>query len=368
MYTKDFIESILNYSQTNKLSEKESAIYFGVSPKSLRYYKKKYGFKINPIGKGEFTHRQKRIYNVNDNFFEKPDVLNCYWAGFIAADGCIIEGKKQNQLSIGLAKKDFDHLNLFKNDIDFNGPIKNNYIKKIYKNEEKFFESSQLYITSQKISDDLYKNFNITPRKSLTLLPPNLSDTNLIDAFICGYIDGDGSVYLCKNNVRNIQDSLVISMLGTYEIVSWIKERFSQILGKEFGSIQKNHNSEKNTYVYSIGQSKGAREIFKHFYNLNVPKLKRKWTDEIYDYCVKYKKRDPICRRKGVNIFDLEGNLIKHFDTLNEASEYTGVSVGRISDMCKINDSKHQAKGYMFSRDETMKKYEPSIYINKKYV
>lgn len=214
----------------------------------------------------------------------------------------------------------------------------------------------------------MYKNFNITPRKSLTLLPPNLSDTNLIDAFICGYIDGDGSIFLYKNNVRNIQDSLSISIVGTYEIVLWIKERFSQILGKEFGSIQKNHNSEKNTYVYRIGQSKGVREIFKHFYNLNVPKLKRKWTDEIYDYCVNYKKRDPICRRKGVNIFDLEGNLIKHFDTLNEASEYTGVSVGRISDMCKINDSKHQAKGYMFSRDETMKKYEPSIYINKKYV
>ena len=367
MYTKDFIESILNYSQTNKLSEKESAIYFGVSPKSLRYYKKKYGFKINPIGKGEFTYRQKRIYNVNDNFFEKPDVLNCYWAGFIAADGCIIEGKKQNRLSIGLATKDFEHLNIFKNDINFDGSIRNTYVKKTYKNEEKIFETSKITITSQKISDDLYKNFNITPRKSLTLLPPNLSDTNLIDAFICGYIDGDGTVYLYKDNVRNVQDTLVITMLGTYEVICWIKERFTQIIGKELGTIQKQHNSEKNTYSYRI-TNMGAREIFKHFYNLNVPKLKRKWTDEIYDYCVNYKKRDPICRRKGVNIFDLEGNLIKHFDTLNEASEYTGVTIGRISDMCKMNDSKHQAKGYMFSRDETMKKYEPSIYINKKYV
>lgn len=367
MYTKEFIESVLNYSQTNKVSEKESAIHFGIEPKRFRYYKKKYGFKINPIGKGEYTHRQERIYNVNDNFFENPDILNCYWAGFIAADGCIIEGKKQNRLSIGLATKDFEHLNIFKKDINFDGPIRNNYVKKIYKNEEKEFKSSQLSITSQKISDDLYKNFNITPRKSLTLLPPNLSDTNLIDAFICGYIDGDGTVYLYKDNVRNVQDTLVITMLGTYEVICWIKERFTQIIGKELGTIQKHHNSEKNTYSYRI-TNMGAREIFKHFYNLNVPKLKRKWTDEIYDYCVNYKKRDPICRRKGVNIFDLEGNLIKHFDTLNEASEYTGVSVGRISDMCKINDSKHQAKGYMFSRDETMKKYEPSIYINKKYV
>lgn len=368
MYTKEFIESILNYSQTNKVSEKESAIHFGIEPKRFGYYKKKYGFKMNPIGKGAFTHRQKRIYNVNDSFFETPNMLNCYWSGFIAADGCIRIGKKQNTLSIGLSSKDFEHLNTFKNNIDFEGSIKTHCIKKIYKNDEKIFESSSLTITSQKISDDLYQNFNITPRKSLTLLPPNISEANLIDAFICGYIDGDGSIYLYKNSVRNVQDTLTISMVGTYEVLSWIKERFTQILGKEFGSISKYHNSEKNTYVYTIGQSKGAREIFKHFYNLNIPKLKRKWTDEIYDYCVNYKKRNPICRRKGVNIFDLEGNLIKHFDTLNEASEYTGVSVGRISDMCKINDSKHQAKGYMFSRDDKMEKYEQSVYINKKYI
>lgn len=369
MYTKEFIESVLNYSQTNKVSEKESAIHFGIKPKRFRYYKKKYGFKINPIGKGEFTHRQERIYNVNDNFFETPDILNCYWSGFIAADGCILETKyKQNKLSIGLSTKDFNHLNTFKNDIDFDGPIKNYCVKKIYNNEEKTFPSSSLAITSQKISDDLNKNFNITPRKSLTLLPPNISDSVLIDSFICGYIDGDGSIYISKSNTRNVQDSLVICILGTYEILCWIKERFTQILGKELGTITKKHlNSEKNTYSYRIVNA-GAREIFKHFYNLNVPKLKRKWTDEIYNNCINYKKRDPICRRKGVNVFDLDGNLIKHFDTLNEASEYTGVSIGRISNMCKINDSKHQAKGYMFSRDDKMEKYEQSIYINKKYV
>lgn len=368
MYTKEFIESILNYSFINKIPEKEASEYFNLNPKQLRYYKKKYGFKMNPVGKGLFTYRPQRKYNVDDNFFETPDVLNCYWAGFIAADGCIKVCQKQNSLHIALSSKDFEHLQLFKNNIKFDGSIQNYFIKKTYKNEEKIFETSKITITSQKISDDLYQNFNITPRKSLTLLPPNISEPNLVDAFICGYIDGDGSVCLYKHNIRNVQDALSISIIGTYEVLTWIKERFTQILGKEFGSINKHHNSEKNTYVYCIGQSKGVREIFKHFYNLNVPKLKRKWTDEIYDYCVNYKKRDPVCRRKGVNIFDLDGNLIKHFDTLNEASEYTGVSVGRISDMCKINDSKHQAKGYMFSRDDKMEKYEQSIYINKKYI
>ena len=64
MTKKEFIESILKYSQVNKISEKDAAKHFGFS-QNLYYYKKKYGFKMNPIGKGTFTYRQKRIYNVN---------------------------------------------------------------------------------------------------------------------------------------------------------------------------------------------------------------------------------------------------------------------------------------------------------------
>ena len=40
MYSKEFIESILNYSQTNKVSEKESAIHFGIEPKDLDIIKR----------------------------------------------------------------------------------------------------------------------------------------------------------------------------------------------------------------------------------------------------------------------------------------------------------------------------------------
>lgn len=364
MYTKEFIESILQYSDDHQLPEKEAAKHFKLKPETLYYYKKKFGLRINQIGNGKYTHRVKRQYDVIDNFFQSPNELNCYWAGFIAADGNI----NHTKLTLGLSSKDRHHLLQFKNDIEFTGPICDSMIKRVYKDEEKTFNTSTLSITSQKIVDDLYVNFNITPRKSLTLLPPNISEPNLIDAFICGYIDGDGSVSLYKNHKRNVQDSLAIAMLGTYEVVSWIKKRFSQILGKEIGSILRYHNTDKNTYSYTVGTSIGVRELFKHFYTLSVPKLTRKWKDEIYEYCVNYKKKNPICRRKGVNVFDLNGNFIKHFDLINEASEYTGVSIGRISDMCKMNDSKHQAKGYMFSRDEIMKKYEPSVYINKKYL
>lgn len=362
MYTKEFIESVLRYSIENQISEKQAAEHFKISPKLLPYYKNKYGLELNPIGNGKFTYRYERQYNVNDDFFDEQNIINCYWAGFIAADGCI-NGKKMNKLCIGLSSKDKQHLELFKKIINFDGPVLNNTINK---NDKEFYASS-ISITSQKIVNDLYKNFNITPRKSLTLLSPNIKNKELIDAFICGYIDGDGSIVMYKSKTRNIQMSLSISILGTYEMITWIKNRCTDIIGKECGSIQKKDKDNiKNTYSYTVGDSKNVRELFKHFYNIDVPKLERKWKPEIYEYCINFKKKEPICRRKGVNVFDLDGKLIKHFDKLSEASEYTGVSIGRISDMCKLNDSCHMAKGYMFSRDEKMDKYEPSKYINKR--
>ena len=122
MYTKEFIETILKYSSDNQVSEKKAAEHFKLSYKTLPYYKRKYGLEINPIGNGKFTYRYERQHNVNDDFFNNPNILNCYWAGFIAADGCI--GRRNNNvLSIGLSSKDKQHLETFKNNINFSGPI-----------------------------------------------------------------------------------------------------------------------------------------------------------------------------------------------------------------------------------------------------
>lgn len=31
-------------------------------------------------------------YSYNDNYFRTPNLENSYWAGFIAADGCVYKG------------------------------------------------------------------------------------------------------------------------------------------------------------------------------------------------------------------------------------------------------------------------------------
>ena len=59
----------------------------------------------------------------------------------------------------------------------------------------------------------------------------------------------------------------------------------------------------------------------------------------------------------------------KKCSTLKEADNITHVTQGRISNLCKLDDSKHQSKGYMFSRDkEIMEPYQASPNTNLKFL
>lgn len=313
-------------------------------------------FKYAP-GKNPNSHKKgRRKYNVNDSFFSEPNILNSYYAGFIAADGCIRsrQSEESKYLTFGLSIKDKEWIERFVKDIEFTGPITEYTFR-----ERKYVRMS---INSKQICDDLEKNFNITPRKTATLIPPPLSDGNLIDAFICGYIDGDGAICFSESTKRNIQKKCAISIIGTYNLLEWINQRFDSIndvISKNKPILSKggfSNNSNKTTYVLNISDKK-ARTVILHMAQYEIPLMKRKWSDEIIEHCKNFKKELPVCRRKGVNVFNLNGELLKRCDTLEEAKTFTGVSVGRISNLCKTNDNEHMAHGYMFSRDK--EKMEP---------
>ena len=162
---------------------------------------------MDKLEQNTISFKQRRKYNVNDCFFETPNIVNCYYAGFIAADGCIrkYKGKfvETYSLSFGLSIKDKDFLIKFLNTINYEGTIR------YYENKGRKYVGVE--IKSNKICEDLRNNFNITERKTHTLCPPSLFGKNLIDAFICGYIDGDGSVYFSKN--KNKQKRVGISIV-----------------------------------------------------------------------------------------------------------------------------------------------------------
>src|SRR3990167_5826866 len=103
------------------------------------------------------TRNRKSIYDYDENFFEIPNILNCYWAGFIAADGCV--SKNNNRITIELDGKDKNHLIQFKNDVKFSGEVRD------IKSNPKSFSPNKIHarfgISNRIWKINLFENFNI---------------------------------------------------------------------------------------------------------------------------------------------------------------------------------------------------------------
>lgn len=213
-------------------------------------------------------------YKYNQEFFKTPNLLNCYWAGFLAADGYIFDRNKfgGKRFGIFLQEKDLSHIQRFVKDIEFNGKISER--KRAHqKYPDRLFTQYGIQFSISQWEEDLRNNFNITQRKSLTLIPPNLTDEELIKAFIIGYIDGDGSISEEKTGNRES-----ISIVGTKSFLLWIKLYFDTICASDFYAKCANVNkkTDSRTYCYAVGRNR-AISIYLQLKDLQVPKLERKW-------------------------------------------------------------------------------------------
>jgi hypothetical protein len=150
---------------------------------------------------------------TNDTLFSTDTETSMYLAGFIAADGCLYRGRA---ISIGLSDKDLSHLKL---------------LKKLFKSTNKLSQSTNragkpmscLKVGSKQMHDDLIGRFNVTPRKTFTLkFPKRLIDHSLVNHFIRGFLDGDGSFY---KNAK--YDTLRLSFIGTKDMLNSIAKVFA---------------------------------------------------------------------------------------------------------------------------------------------
>jgi|LakMenEpi03Aug12_release.lakeMendotaPanAssembly.Ray.scaffolds.fasta_scaffold490623_2 hypothetical protein len=211
----------------------------------------------NSKGCGNNKMSHKRQYEINESFFKVPNILNCYWAGFLAADGNV--RKKDYRTYVCLQNGDKEHLNKLKQDIEYSGEIKN------------YSGAAVLSINSRKIYEDLMKNFNIVPKKSLILKPPKLNDIDLILSFFVGYLDGDGTIYetIYKEKYHYINSAII----GTEEMMIWFKE----VLEKELNIVLPKIQKHKNVYKLCFN-GKTFITIFNRIKDYQIPKLERKWS------------------------------------------------------------------------------------------
>jgi len=225
---------------------------------------KKNGLKVNY----SLSHRR---YTYNENFFDIPNIQNSYWAGFIAADGCLTSTK--NGVKISISTLDKNILENFKSHINFTGNIRGE-IRLTKKNQ--LAEMSTLCIWGAvRLREMLYKHWNITPRKTYTLLPPTqINNRALEHAYLIGFFDGDG----CWRDYKiNGGHKYAFQFSGTESMMTWCKTILHDLIPED-----KNIKVAKNGNYYTYSAcGKRAWSIREKLNNIiDIPwRLQRKWKD-----------------------------------------------------------------------------------------
>ena len=199
-------------------------------------------------------------YQADFAFFDVIDSdAKAYWLGFIAADGTITRG----QFSISLGMKDADHLFRLKAAMQADHPVK------FYSYPAKQHAFARFLISSKPLTAALDR-LGITPNKTFTLCLPPI-DRKLINAFVRGYFDGDGSI--CNRVVSSRHTQSNVSILGTQSILSSIKDEMTLNFIKSYISPE---FRSKRIFVLSIGANNSVMRFRNWIYNEATVFLPRK--------------------------------------------------------------------------------------------
>lgn len=163
----------------------------------------------------------KAKYTKNDNYFKELSKQSSYWAGFIAADGNIHK-RRTMLLELSLSSKDKEHLERFVSDIEWSGPIAE------YQNRT---VARAAIHSSSEICKDLEDIYNIGPKKTFSLQPPNLDilpKENIIP-YIIGFLDGDGFISLIKGRYPRVS-----VLCASKDFLEWVRINLNPLCGKEY--------------------------------------------------------------------------------------------------------------------------------------
>lgn len=133
-------------------------------------------------------------YSVDESFFDAWSEEMAYVLGFMYADGDICEYAHIRARYVDFSNSELEILKRIKGLLQADHPIQ---IRQKGGNYKVFY---RLRIGSHRLFKRLVE-LGVTPRKSLTMEFPDVPQA-YFGAFMLGYFDGDGCVYLDKKNKR----------------------------------------------------------------------------------------------------------------------------------------------------------------------
>ena len=143
---------------------------------------------ISDILENNNIARNNRYKNIelDINYFQKIDRNDkAYFLGFLLTDGNV--GEKDNSVSLSLALKDKEILEIFSKQIKSSNQL--------YRRKNR--EEIKFSVKSKKLKADLAK-YGMIPRKTFTAEMPILNE-NMMPHLIRGLLDGDGWITKSSN-------------------------------------------------------------------------------------------------------------------------------------------------------------------------
>lgn len=211
---------------------------------------------IKKSGLTRNNSQSRRQYTLNETVFDNITKESAYWIGFLASDGNLYKRKRQNHyeyvIQIALANIDKIHLKKLQQFLKSDRPLIND--RGI---------ATKLSINSLKIFNSLQK-FGLTTQKTFSL--KICQDLVYNHDFWRGMIDGDGSIFCCKNG------HVGINLTGSKHICV----QFIEYLNK-FYNYNPSLVKSKNVYSISIGKKEIVKKLLETLYLKSVIYLDRKY-------------------------------------------------------------------------------------------
>ena len=221
-------------------------------------------------------------YKRNRHYFDTIDVPNkAYILGLIYADGNNFTN--HNSLTISLQENDLPLLEMIKNELEYEGPIR--FIPKHDKNPN-HKNAYVININDEIISAQLLK-LGVVNAKSLIIKFPDFLREDLLRHFVRGYFDGDGCIYY-----YNKYDKCQTQTVGTKDFC----ETLSSILNKTLNcknSLKHPKQCNENTYILQTGGNKSSYTFLSWLYDDAEMKMPRKY-QKYLDFCEKYKMKSQV--------------------------------------------------------------------------
>lgn len=166
-----------------------------------------------------------RKYTFDMNYFEQINTEDkAYWLGFIAADGYL--NKRGNTLGICLDISDKEHLEKFKNCINYTGNVFTRTSQ--YSKKHRVTLKAVIEIYSTKLSK-MINSYGLDYQKTKTLGKVKNIPPHLMHHFIRGVFDGDGCLFLEKPVTKNHKGSPGITIVGTKDFLNFICDHIPDV-------------------------------------------------------------------------------------------------------------------------------------------